>query len=121
MRGSFVATLLRMRKRAEERTGAAAAAARSHPVLAQLVRARLFQPLAQAFRILLRSLRSEVAALLEDHLLDEDLRPRAQRQGDRVARAAVDGEARIAPGQVDPGEERVLAEVVDHDALDARL
>ena len=43
---------------------------------------------------------------------------RAQRQGDRIARTRVDRHALALDGQMDRGEEGVLLQVRDHDAID---
>src|SRR5882672_10459974 len=69
-----------------------------HPVLAELVGARLFEPLAQSIRVLIGAFGAEAAALFQNLFLDEDLRAGAQGQRDRIARPAVDRERGIAAG-----------------------
>src|SRR5690349_14392957 len=76
-----------------------------HAVLAELVRARFLEPLAEPVRVLIGALRMERPALFEDLLLDEDLRLGAEGERDRVGRAAVDRQVAVLARQVDPGEE----------------
>src|ERR1700674_4515712 len=90
---------------------------RLHPVLAELVGAGLLEPLAETIRILFGAFAPEVAALLEHQLLHEDLGVRAQGERDRVARPAVHREGRVAADKMDAREKRVLAQLVDDDAL----
>src|SRR5438034_1042459 len=91
--------------------GPTAQSGRLHPVLTELVGARLFEPLAQSIRVLVGALGTEAATLFQNLFLDEDLRPGAQGQSDRVARPAVDRQRGVAASQVDARKERVFLEV----------
>src|SRR3954464_3641528 len=85
----------------------------SHPVFSEVLRIHFLEPFLEPFGVRLGALGAERLALFEHVLFDEDLRLRPKRQGDRVARAAVDVPALLTPGEVDPREEGVVAKLVD--------
>src|SRR3954467_15822243 len=90
-----------------------------HPVFSEVLRIHFLEPLLEPFGVRLRALGAERLVPFEHVLFDEDLRLRPEREGDRVARPAVDVPALLASGQVDSREEGVVAKLVDYDALDA--
>src|SRR5215831_15465281 len=93
----------------------------SHPIFSEVLRIHFLQPLPEPLRIVLLPFRSERPALFEYLLLDEDVCLRSESQGDRIAGPAVDVPGGFAPRKVDPGEERVVPQIVDDDPIDLRL
>ena len=96
-------------------------AGRSHLVFPEIVRIEALQPLVQPLGVGLVGGRIDRLGVVDHRFLDEDRRPRAQRQRDRVARPRVDRHRVAVHREVDQRVERVLLQVADDDLLDRRL
>src|SRR5690349_16528488 len=70
---------------------------------------------------MLSALRPKGPALFQYLFLYEDLGVRAKGERDRVAGPTVDVPGGVAAREVDPGEERVVLELVDDDPHDPRI
>src|SRR5215510_9163738 len=86
-----------------------------HLVFAQIVRVEALEPLVQPIRVRLVGGDVERLGVVDDRLFHEDGCPRAQREGDGVARTGVDGERVAVEEQIDQRVERVLLQVADDD------
>src|SRR4051794_28287605 len=94
-----------------------------HLVFAEVVRVEALEPLVQPIRVALSDLarRIEGFGVVDHRLLDEDRRPRPQRQRDRVARPGIDRQRLVIHAKMNQRVEGILLEVADHDLFDGRL